>query len=244
MVPVAACFDAAYAYGGVPPIKGRAANIDVDNLMRKLGMRSAGKCFDLLGGKFQERVNFVSRNEKTLNLSAHVKEIHEYLVTNNTPFEVRAFRFTDAPLAEGESAEWIKLEHRGINRKNKALSRSTSTFTYDAAEGGYVHRNVEDGIDADRFTGETLIFANVIVLRAQIKVQTFIENDYLYFTNNMAGDGVAEFFQNGHYVRGAWHRDTETSRLVLVGPDSEEFPLQRGRSFIIFTNDVTDVTIR
>ena len=53
--------------------------------------------------------------------------------------------------------------------------------------------------------------------------------------------GCAEIFQNGKYVRGAWTREEADSRLVLVDEDGSELRLQRGKSFIVITNDVSDV---
>ena len=67
------------------------------------------------------------------------------------------------------------------------------------------------------------------------------EHNYIYLTQHMAGSGCAEIFQNGKYIRGAWMRDSIGGRLVLVDDKGEELKLQRGKSFFVLTNDVTNV---
>ena len=67
------------------------------------------------------------------------------------------------------------------------------------------------------------------------------DRNYIYLKNQMTGSGTAEIFQNGRYVRGAWVRTDAAGRLVLVDEDGSELRMQRGKTFMILTNDVTDV---
>ena len=69
-------------------------------------------------------------------------------------------------------------------------------------------------------------------------------NGYVCLKNHLVGKGCAEIFQNGQYVRGAWFRKDTDSRIVFVGPDGKEMPMQRGKTFIVVTNGVTEVAYR
>ncbi len=235
MVPVATAFGAAFAYGGIAPIQG--ANVNVDDLCRRNGMRAAGKTYNLLGGGgYAERVKFLI---EPMNLSCFVKKIHEDLVNRGVRFEERPFLFTDEPRAAGDSAAYVEVRH--YNSSCVLNVESNSSFTYSAELGGYTRTNCNGDTDIDRFTEETLVFANLIVLRVGILAGA---DGYLYLSGHMAGSGAAEIFQNGHYAEGAWMRETSTSRLVLLDAEGEELPLQRGRTFIILCNTNTKVGYR
>ena len=239
MVPIAKTWDAAFAYAGIAPVDGN--DVNVDSLTRRWGMRKSGdtyKCFNLLGSNQSWRMR---RNDVSApgNLACYVRNIHNELIQNNVTFEQRSFRFTDVPRADGTPAVDIRIQHRGDTSDKPVNPNSTSTFQYDEAEGGYV-RYYCDGLDADRDTGAYPVYANVIVVRVQFRWQS----GYLYFDNHLVGSGCIEIFQNGHYVQGAWYRDGVDSRLVLVGPDGEELEMQRGKTFIVVTNDVTEVAYR
>ncbi|MBR4459763.1 MAG: DUF3048 domain-containing protein [Clostridia bacterium] len=236
MVPVALCFDAAFGYAGIAPVKGKNAN--VDDLTKKFNMKKGVKAYNLLGESQAYRSRIQGINEPH-NLSAHIKQIHEHLIAENVPFEVRPFRFTDTPRTDGKNASYIKIVHRGDSVKKPVNPSSTSFFTYDEALGGYT-RAYSEGEDVDRYTGVAPVFANVIVLRVKFRWQ----NSYVYLDDHMSGTGVIEIFQNGHYVRGAWKRESATSRLILIGPDGNELELQRGKTFIVVTNDATGVSYR
>ena len=236
MVPVALAFDAAFAYAGIAPVKG--ANANVDDLTRKYNMKKGVKAYNLISGSQEYRSRIQDINEPH-NLSAHIKEIHEHLIAENVPFEVRPFRFTDTPRTDGAAASYIKIVHRGDSVKKPVNASSTSYFTYNEGLGGYT-RAYSEGEDVDRYTGMAPVFTNVIVLRVKFRWQ----NSYVYLDGHLTGTGVIEIFQNGRYVRGAWKRDKATSRLILIGPDGNELELQRGKSFIVVTNDATGVSYR
>lgn len=236
MVPVALCFDAAFAYAGIAPVKGKNAN--VDDLTRKYNMKKGEKAYNMLGESQSYRSRVKDINEPH-NLSCHVQAIHQHLIDEGVSFEVRPFRFTDAPRTDGSAASYIKIVHRGDKTSKPVNPGSTSYFTYHEELGGYT-RAYSEGEDVDRYTGEAPVFANVIVLRVKFRWQ----NSYVYLDGHLTGTGVIEIFQNGRYVRGAWKRDKATDRLILIGPDGAELELQRGKSFIVVTNDATGVSYR
>ena len=233
MVPVAKAWDAAFAYAGGPELSN--TNVDPFKLMRKWSITKSGRSYNLLHG-YAERVSFV---QSPHNSSAHILQIHEDLLANGVEFEQRPFLFTDEPRTEGDTAEFIKIVHRGDDKKSNSNAASYATYTYDAELGGYIRTN-SSGDYTDRDTGEVIPFANVIVLRI-----TFGWNSgYVYLKNHLTGSGVAEIFQNGKYVRGAWFRDSQDDRIVFIGPDGAELPMQRGKTFIVVTNSVTEVSYR
>ncbi len=237
MLPIAAAWDAAFCSAGRAPVE--SANVNVDALARKWGLRMKGdsyKMFDLLSSNTSWRV----RKEDVSapgNLSCFVRNIHEELAAReDMTFEERPFLFTDDPRTEGATAEWIKIMHRGDDPKGTVNAASTSYFEYDPEQGGYV-RSYSEGVDADRYTGEVPVYANVLVIRVKFKWQS----GYLYYTGHLTGSGCCEIFQNGRYVQGAWYRKDVNSRLVFVGPDGQELEMQRGKTFIVVANDASTV---
>lgn len=233
MVPVAMAWDAAFAYAGGPELDNK--NVDPAKLMKNFGMRSSGRAFNLLGG-YAHRVTGIAAPH---NSSTHVLEIHNKLLENGVEFQQRPFLFTDDPRTEGDTAEYIEVIHKGDDKDGRSNPASYATYTYDAALGEYIRTN-SSGDYVDRDNGELVTFANVIVLRVPFSWNS----GYVYLKNHLVGSGVAEIFQNGKYVRGAWFRNSQEERIVFVGPDGEELPMQRGKSFIVITNEITEVSYR
>lgn len=235
MVPVAAAFEAAFAYAGQPPFQNQDG-INPEYLMRKWNMKKTSRNYNLLGNLYRERVTF---EDEPHNLSCQILKIHENLIKEKTKFTPRPFLFTDEPLTGGADATYIEVAHHGDSLDKASNPASFAYFTYQPETNGYIRTN-SSGPYSDRFTGEVLSFSNVIVLRSK-----FVWHDgYFYFNKHLTGSGVAEIFQNGQYVRGAWYRQKETSRFVILGPDGKELPMQRGKSFIVVTNAVTEVSYK
>lgn len=233
MVPIAMAWEAAFAYAGGPELDNK--NADPVKLMSSFGMRSSGRTFNLLGG-YAHRVSGIASPH---NSSVHIQEIHNKLMENGVTFAERPFLFTDEPRTEGETAEYIEVIHRGDDKDGRSNHASYATYTYNAEQGTYTRTN-SSGDYVDRDNGELVTFANVIVLRVP-----FVWNSgYVCLKNHLVGSGVAEIFQNGKYVRGAWFRDSQEDRIVFIDADGEELAMQRGKSFIVVTNEVTDVSYR
>ncbi len=234
MLPIAMAWDAAFVYAGMPPLKGSNANVDY--LLRKWNIAKNERSYNMLLKDFKERVDYVSSPH---NLSCHVGEIHRYLLSRNVAFEQRPFLFTDEERTDGEQAMEIKMVHKGGDSKKKANPASTSRFTYNPELHAYIRSN-SSGDYIDRDSGEAISFANVIVLRTKYGW----ENNYVFLARHLVGKGVIEIFQNGRYVRGAWLRESKTGRLILIGPDGKELQMQRGKTFIVVTNKVTEISYR
>lgn len=235
MLPIALSFNSAIAYAGPPAIKD-SPNVDLEMLLRDWKFSSTNRNYNLLGGDYAVRRHDLENGGTSHNLSCYISEIHENLINKGTAFEVRPFQFTEEKRTDGEPATNIRILHRGESADSGSNSASRSVFNYDEATGEYTRTN-SSGLYIDRTTGETVTFANVLVLR----VDTAWENGYVYLKNHMVGSGAAEIFQDGRYIRGAWSRSELTSRLVLVDADGQELQLHPGKTFIIVTNDVADV---
>lgn len=233
MVPIAMAWDAAFAFAGGPELDNK--NVDPSSLMSSFGMWKTKRVFNLMGA-YAHRVEGIVRPH---NSSTHILEIHNKLLEDQVSFEQRPFLFTDDPRTEGADAEFIEIVHRGEDKKGKSNAASYATYTYNAENNGYIRTN-SSGDYVDRDNGETLYFSNVIVLRAKYSWNS----SYIYIKDHLVGNGVAEIFQNGKYVRGAWVRESQNDRIVFIGPDGNELPMQRGKTFIVVTNDVTEVSYK
>ena len=231
MLPVALSFDAAFAFAGPPAVHG--GQVDVEQMLVEFGMTRSHRVYNLLSNSdYKERI----KNIGSHNLSCHVAKIHEHLADIGEEFEERPFLFADEKRTEGRNANIIRVLHRGENPKGNSNSASRAVFRYVPEENAYTRTN-SSGVYVDRETGETVTFANVLVLR----VPMAYEKNYIYLHKHMVGSGSLEIFQSGKYARGAWVRDEIGSRLVLVDENGEELKLQRGKTFIVVTNEVTEV---
>ena len=232
MLPAPLSFDAAFAFAGPPAVTG--GEVDLLAKLTEFGMTRTHRVYNLLNSNgFGQRWQGIKGGH---NLSCLISAIHDNLVQQAVEFEERPFLFTDEERTEGAAANIVRVLHRGEDPNGASNSASRAVFKYDPALKGYIRRN-SSGIYSDRLTGEIIPFANVIVIRAGMSY----DKNYIYMTHHMAGSGAAEIFQNGRYVRGAWVRENENSRLVLVDADGSELKLQRGKTFIVITNEVTNV---
>ena len=222
MLPLARSFHAVFAYAGVPPVGHET--IDVRHWLTEWSFRKPTRHYDLMGNRFRERVTFAKEPQ---NLSAHVQELHQHLVERKLDFEVRSFLFTDVVLARGEAASQISL--RFFHRDNTALENTASACSFAwTEEKGYV-RTSEAGELTDRISGETVTFANIIVMRIGLEWT----DDYPYYVSQMRGSGTAEIFQSGRYIQGSWVHATRPGRLIFLDENGQELTFQRGKSYIV-----------
>ena len=233
MLPAALMFDAAFAFAGPPAVSG--GQVDLMEMLTSLKMTQNHKTYNLLNSNgYGERLSGLGGGGH--NLSCHISAIHQNLLSQGAAFEVRPFLFTDEERTEGATANIVRVLHRGEDPKGASNSASRAVFKYDAEKKAYTRTN-SSGLYTDRDTGEVITFANVVVIRTGLSY----EHNYIYMTRHMEGSGCAEIFQNGKYIRGAWVREGIGGRLVLVDDKGEELKLQRGKSFFVLTNDVTNV---
>lgn len=233
MLPAALMFNAAFAFAGPPAVSG--GQVDLMEVMTSLRMNQTHRVYNLLNNSgFSERIHGIGGGGH--NLSCHIADIHRNMEAKQVKFEIRPFLFTDEARTDGAAANIVRVLHRGEDPKGASNSASRAVFKYDQEKKAYTRTN-SSGVYTDRDTGDVITFANVIVLRTGLSY----EHNYIYLTQHMTGSGSAEIFQNGRYIRGAWVRDSIDGRLVLTDDKGEELKLQRGKSFFILTNEVTNV---
>lgn len=248
--PVAKMFDAAFVFYGFPG-SGKGDSDLKAVLKNDKDMEMNKKWFNLINGDYSDRIKrkgYVSPH----NVSVHINQIHEHLTElidqGEVTFTPYPFQFTDEPRTEGDSAEYIEIIHRGAKSTGKSNPASYATFTYVPEKGGYIRTNTSgDYIDRNDETGEPIIFTNVIVLRTAFGSQKGAE--YVWEKNFMVNSsGAAEIFQNGKYIRGTWSRNKKSNcRLLLTEKTDKkvrELEFQRGKTFIVITNDITEINIK
>lgn len=225
-LPVAVMFHAALAFAGHPPVV--ETDINVEHWIGEWDYNKPYRFFNLLNGRYQERVDFL---EAPQNMSAHVKEMHEALVKRGVKFQNRGFLFTDEPLSRGEDAQKIQLQWYGLVEKDaeiqKPVEHAASHCEFSYTEQGYL-RDSSTGLYVDRNEGDPLAFANVVILRSPIR---WIGH-YPYYDNHLKTCGQAEIFQNGKHITGAWYRAGRLTRLVLLDENGQEISLQRGKTYL------------
>ncbi len=241
--PLALALDAAFVSAGVPPIED--STVGVTEMRTKWHYNfdnkdnpSNNKFFDTTSGRpYKHRATDLGLKNVS-NLMAHIQEIrNDYLIPNNVQFEKRPFLFTDEPLTRGEVANVIDMKfYESANAKGGTNENSDCTFRYEDGVG--YTRDILMGTEFDRETEEFLYFANVIVMRVKIKQK----GNYLYYDSHLAGSGGADIFQNGRYIRGAWYREKENSRLIFLDDEGNELKFQRGTSYIVVNSSNCVVT--
>ena len=238
-VPFALALDCAYAAAGGPPIDDNI--VGTENWRKKWKYFLDEKYFDLTSGrKYKHRMEEEGL-ENVSSLVAHVQEIrNNYLVPKNIKFEKRPFLFTDEPLTRGEVANVIDMKFYETSTSSGTNENSDCTFHYEDGMG--YTRDMFMGTEYDRETEEFLYFANVIVMRVTIYSREVLGTSYKYYENNLVGSGKADIFQNGRYIRGAWYREKETSRLIFLDDEGNELKFQRGASYIVVNSSNCVVT--
>ena len=231
---IAATWGAALVYAGSPGMNGNPLS-DVPARIAQLGGRSTGLFFDALGNNnYSHRVSWQTSPH---DLSIYVARIRDMIISQSKTFQPRGFRYTDeAP--QGIPALRIELNHRGNSKETRTNPASWSQFSYDANDGGYLRSNSSGPYVDLMVPDQNIPFANVIVQRTPI---TGVDGGYSAL-KELVGRGAADLFIGGVFIEGGWQRDSHDSRTVFVGPDGEEISLMRGKTFIIITNDVTEVS--
>lgn len=236
-VDVAHQWGAAFAYAGYPD-PAQVPLMNVPGRMRGFGMRQDGLSYNLLGNnKVSERISW---NISPHNLSVNIAGIQAELQQKGAKFTPRGFLFTDELPMAGVEASFLSVQHRGMRANTQVNAPSTSEFQYDREKNAYF-RSTVSGPFVDKHSEDgPIAFANVIVQRTQFRA---VEGGYVALPE-FGTSGAAEIFTGGRYIAGAWHRASEDARSVFVDAQGKEIALQRGRSFIIITNEITEVSYR
>lgn len=155
------------------------------------------------------------------------------------------FIFTDTGLDHGADVSHIRIEHK------TTTPAYVSEYYYNNVTGLY-DRYRNDQQDYDALNGMPLSYANVIVLRTDV---SWYNNNPSRPVVQLVGQGTAEIFQNGKYIRGYWTRakgqgaadaldpQTLASRMVFYDDYGQELPMKVGKTFIQVVDDQQAVIV-
>ena len=144
------------------------------------------------------------------------------------------FRFTDTGLDRGADVTGITVTYKD---KNPGY---VSSYEYNPTIQKYL-RYREGELYYDGINGRAPEYANVIVLYTNV---SWFNGNASRPVIRLVGQGTADLFQNGKYIRGTWirgrsqgdtnERDAATlaSRMVFLDENGNEFELMRGKTFI------------
>ena len=161
----------------------------------------------------------------------HVASLRTLMEQQGYDFPIKPF--CSATPRQDDSGERITI----IHKRNPDTS---SSFVYDAFAKGY-QRYVVDGPYTDLLKPEQhLIYANVIVIRTPLTFNRSTLSPLM--TQAASGSGAADIFIGGRYIAGAWSRANPQARTVFHDESGNEIALNRGKTWIIQTDDKTEVS--
>ncbi|MBR1408454.1 MAG: DUF3048 domain-containing protein [Clostridia bacterium] len=192
--------------------------------------------FPFMDGTDAQYVDLFARQRDKMHVAPHNLSIDLYGVASLYNYEpmMHPFKFTDEPRTNGTEVSGITITYR---EKSPAF---VSSYVYDRGSGKYL-RYREGMPYVDGLNDEPCEFANVIVVYTDVS---------WYNGNNsrpvirLLGEGTADIFQNGRWIRGSWIRGAvrgqqdmmdpaaQQSRMVFVDEFGHEVEMQRGKTFI------------
>ena len=198
--------------------------------IRNYGVPAKGLEMDGIGNKYKALFPRTKYHAAPHNVSAHVSELAA--LVSAYEFRQRPFLFADGTAYAGPDAFRVSI----IHKQNKSTA---SSFLYDVNRKVYL-RFTAKGLYTDLLapTAE-LTYANVIVQRTRLTFNNRSSNPLL---PDVVGGGAADIFIGGKYIAGAWARATAQSRTVFFDQNGKELVLQPGRSWIVITDENTEVS--
>ena len=193
---------------------------------------------------------FVEGSERNYSDLFHRENDGEHVAPHNVQINMNAvaslftsestkhpFKFTEIGLDRGVDVSAITINYKTTN------PAYVSSYEYNEMTGLYErYRNGAPYYDA--LTGAQTEYANVIVLRTDV---SWFNNAPQRPVIQLVGQGVAEIFQNGKYIRGTWVRthDGKTgddakslpARMIFFDENGEELEMKVGKTFIQIVNN-------
>lgn len=168
------------------------------------------------------------------NVQVDMKGVEALFTSEPT---MHPFLFTETGLDHGVDVSSITINYKTTDPAYIA------SYQYNEMTGLYErYRNGEPYYDA--LNGMNTEYANVIVLRTNV---TWYNNAPHRPVIQLVGQGTAEIFQNGKYIRGTWVRTHDaskadefqslSSRMVFLDDNGNELPLKVGKTFIQIVNN-------
>lgn len=223
-------WDAAFLFFG----KQEAPGSDLRVALRDYGVNAKNLAIDGIGNKYRDYFARVKYHRAPHNVSVFVDKLYNQVISPlNYPFPVRPFLFTDEMPALGVPANMFGIIH-------KSNVDTSSCFTYDAASNTYTRHTVKGPYEDLLVPGAPIQYSNIIVQRTRL---TFNNSSMNPLLPDVVGQGAAEIFMGGRYIPGAWTRGSLKSRTVFYDSQGNEVKLQRGKTWIILTDDKSQISI-
>ena len=222
--------------------------VDVDTwaLNMHSDARQGGRwVFPFVEGTERNYANLFHREKDGMHVAPYNVQVDMKAVSDLFTEEpaMRPFKFTDAGLDRGVDVSAITINYKTTK------PQYVVDYKYDNATGLYErYRNGEPYYDA--LSGMNTTYSNVIVMRTDV---TWFNNNNSRPVIQTVGQGVAEIFQNGKYIRGTWVRshndnqaddfDSQSARLIFLDENGEEIELKVGKTFIQIVNNDQSVIV-
>ena len=192
--------------------------------------------FPFLNGTDMQYYELFGRQSDSEHVAPHNATINTRAVEELFKAEpvMHPFKFTDTGLDHGADVSGITINYR--TKKPIFIS----SYAYDERTGLYT-RYREDEQYYDGINGRVCEYANVIIIYSQVQ----------WFNGNasrpvirLVGQGTADIFQNGKWIRGTWVRGrapgetnlndaaTQASRMIFLDDQGNELAMKRGKTFI------------
>ena len=222
--------------------------VDVDSwaLNMHSDARQGGRwVFPYIEGTERNYANLFHREKDGMHVAPYNVQIDMNAVSalfTEEP-QMRPFLFSDTGLERGIGVSDITINYKTTK------PQYVVNYKYNEMTGLYErYRNGEAYYDA--LNGMSTEYSNVIVMRTDV---TWFNNNNSRPVIQTVGQGVAEIFQNGKYIRGSWVRshndkqaddfDSQSARLVFLDENGEEIPLKVGKTFIQIVNNNQSVIV-
>ncbi|MBR5301889.1 MAG: DUF3048 C-terminal domain-containing protein [Clostridia bacterium] len=217
--------------------------VDVDSWALKMhaDARQGGRwVFPFVEGTERNYANLFHREKDGMHVAPYNVQVDMRAVQSlftNEP-QPRPFKFTDTGLERGTDVSAITINYKTTK------PQYVVDYKYNEMTGMYDrYRSGEAYYDA--LNGMATSYANVIVMRTDV---SWFNNNNSRPVIQTVGQGVADIFQNGKYIRGTWVRshsakeaddfDSQSARLIFLDENGEELEMKVGKTFVqIVKND-------
>ena len=201
------------------------------------GVRSGGRYrFPFMNGLDMGYSDLFERRSDGNHVAPHNLAVHTSGIPSLFDYypAMHSFRFTDEPQTRGVDVSGMTLTFK------ETSPAFISSYQYNPSNGLYT-RYREGAPYVDGLNGETCTYANVIVVHT--KVEWYNGNGSRPVVR-LLGQGTADIFQNGKWIRGTWLRGAQKgeteflnaadqdSRMVFLDDEGNELEMQRGKTFI------------
>jgi len=199
---------------------------------------------------------FVEGTERNYANLFHREKDGQHVAPHNVQIDMKAvealfttepakhpFKFTETGLDRGIDVPAITINYKTTK------PAYVVNYQFNEMTGEYDrYRNGEMYYDA--LNGMSCSYANVIVLRTDV---TWYNNAAQRPVIQLVGQGVAEIFQNGKYIRGTWVRTHNAKqaddmaslpyRMVFLDENGEEIEMKVGKTFVQIVDNEQSVIV-